>query len=114
MPRRKLAGPEGRPIRRYPGAMSRRILYIAAYDISNPARLRQGLRVLKDYATGRQKSVFECFLSAAEKHTLLSQMGAVIDRTEDRFFLLRLDPRSGVRTFGKAVKPEDSAWFYVG
>lgn len=94
--------------------MSRRTLYIAAYDISSPVRLREGLRVLKDYATGRQKSVFECFLSPAEKHTLLSRMGAVIDRAEDRFFLLRLDPRSGVRALGKAVKPEDGDWFYVG
>ncbi len=94
--------------------MSKRTLYIAAYDISDSARLREGLRVLKDYATGRQKSVFECFLSTAEKHTLLSRMGAVIDRTEDCFFLLRLDPRSGIRVLGKAVKPEDSDWFYVG
>ena len=94
--------------------MSRRNLYIAAYDISDSARLRDGLRVLKDYASGRQKSVFECFLSAPEKRILLRQIGAVIDRGEDRFFLLRLDPRGKVRTLGKAVKPEDPAWFYVG
>lgn len=94
--------------------MSKRTLYIAAYDISDPARLREGLHLLKDYASGRQKSVFECFLSTAERHTLLSRIRAVIDRTEDRFFLLRLDPRSKIRTLGKAVKPEDSPWFYVG
>ncbi len=94
--------------------MKHRNLYIAAYDISNPTRLRAGLHVLKNYASGRQKSVFECFLSAGEKRTLLSEIGAVINPVEDRFFLLRLDARGKVRTLGKAVKPEDSAWFYVG
>lgn len=94
--------------------MTKRTLYIAAYDISDPTRLRNGLTVLKDFASGRQKSVFECFLSGPEKRVLLSQIRSVIDRKEDRFFLLRLDPRGKVRTLGKAVKPEDPAWFYVG
>ncbi len=44
--------------------MSTRKLYIAAYDISNPRRLRQALKILKGYACGRQKSVFECYLTA--------------------------------------------------
>ncbi len=77
--------------------MTRRILHIAAYDIADPARLREGLRVLKDYAGGRQKSVFECFLSEGEKRALLDRMHALIDPEEDRFFLLRLDPRGKPR-----------------
>lgn len=94
--------------------MTHRILYIAAYDISDPARLRDGLKVLKGYASGRQKSVFECFLTAAERQELLARVRAVIDKEEDRFFLVRLDPRGKVRTLGKAVKSEDPPWFYVG
>ncbi len=94
--------------------MTHRILYVAAYDISDPGRLRDGLKVLKGYASGRQKSVFECFLTPAERAELLAQVRGVIDIYEDRFFLVRLDPRGKVRTLGKAAKPEDPLWFYVG
>jgi CRISPR-associated protein Cas2 len=94
--------------------MTQRTLYIAAYDVSDPGRLRDALKVLKGYASGRQKSVFECFLTEAEKRGLLAQVRAVLDRYEDRFLLVRLDPRAKIRVRGKAVKPADPPWFYVG
>jgi CRISPR-associated protein Cas2 len=94
--------------------MTQRTLHIAAYDIADNGRLRDALKVLKGYATGRQKSVFECFLTAAERRTLLSQVRGVIDEEEDRFVLLRLEPRGTFRVRGKAVKPADPPWFYVG
>ncbi len=94
--------------------MTQRRLYIAAYDVSDPARLRAALKVLKGYASGRQKSVFECFLTDAERLELLDKVGVVIDAIEDRFFLVRLDPRGKVRVLGRAIKPTDPPWFYVG
>ena len=94
--------------------MTQRTLYIAAYDISDDARLRDALKVLKGYASGRQKSVFECFLTPAERKILLSQVRAVIDHIEDRFVLLRLEPRGKYRVLGRAVAPTDPPWFYVG
>lgn len=94
--------------------MTQRTLHIAAYDVSDPGRLRDALKVLKGYASGRQKSVFECFLTAGERKALLADVRGVIDLREDRFFLVRLDPRGKVRTLGKAVKPADPPWFYVG
>lgn len=94
--------------------MPERTLYLAAYDVADPGRLRDALKVLKGYASGRQKSVFECFLTAAERQRLLGQVRAVLDLTEDRFFLVRLDPRSRIRTLGIAVAPADPPWFYVG
>ncbi len=94
--------------------MSKRILYIAAYDICDPRRLREALHVLRGYACGGQKSVFECFLTAAEKRELLVGIRAVMDEGEDRFLLLRLDPRSRVQTLGIAVEPADPDFFFVG
>jgi CRISPR-associated protein Cas2 len=94
--------------------MLKRQLYIAAYDVSDPRRLRDALKVVREYATGGQKSVFECFLTKIERKTLLAEISGVIDHDEDRFVLLRLDPRSKVRTLGIAVKPVDPAYFYVG
>ncbi len=94
--------------------MTQRTLYIAAYDISDDGRLRDALKVLKGYASGRQKSVFECFLTPAERKTLLSQVRSVIDEIEDRFVLLRLEPRGKYRVLGRAIVPTDPPWFYVG
>ncbi|HUL13638.1 MAG TPA: CRISPR-associated endonuclease Cas2 [Methylococcaceae bacterium] len=94
--------------------MSKRILYIAAYDICHPRRLRAALHVLRGYASGGQKSVFECFLTPAEKQDLLDEIRAVMDETEDRFLLLRLDPRSRVQVLGIAVEPIDPEFYYVG
>jgi CRISPR-associated protein Cas2 len=94
--------------------MSKRTLYIAAYDVSEPARLRAALHVLKGYSSGGQKSVFECFLTDSEKACLLTEIRSVIDLTEDRFMLVRLDPRMKVRVLGIAVEPVDPEFFYVG
>jgi CRISPR-associated protein Cas2 len=94
--------------------MPQRQLHIAAYDISDDQRLRTALRLLKGYASGRQKSVFECFLTAAERKALLADIASLLDPVEDRFVLLRLEPRGKVRVRGKGIKPTDPPWFYVG
>ncbi len=94
--------------------MTQRHLYIAAYDISSDVRLRDALRVLKGYASGRQKSVFECFLTPAERAALLDAVTDILSRVEDRFVLIRLDPRGKIRVRGRGVKPTDPPWFYVG
>jgi CRISPR-associated protein Cas2 len=59
--------------------MTQRNLHIAAYDVSNDSRLRDALKVLKAYATGRQKSVFECFLTERERGALVGEVRAVLD-----------------------------------
>ncbi len=92
--------------------MPARSLWIAAYDVRDPRRLRRALHVLKGYATGGQKSVFECFLTEAERRRLLADIGAVL-APEDSFLLVHLDPRSRVRTLGLGVPPEDPPFFYV-
>lgn len=94
--------------------MSQRKLYLAAYDIADDNRLRQGLSILRDYATGGQKSVFECFLTDAEKQELLESMEQLIDPEEDRFFLLRLSQNAKTRTLGGAESPDEKRFFYFG
>ena len=94
--------------------MTQRQLYLAAYDISCNRRLRKALYILRGYASGGQKSVFECFLTSTEKSQLLDEMALVIDPVEDRFILLRLTGAKHIRTLGKAVLPQDGSFFYVG
>ena len=92
--------------------MADRILYLAAYDVTDPDRLPAALHVLKGYACGGQKSVFECFLTARERQELVGKMRAVLDLTHDRFLLLPLGAIT-VRTLGIAIPPSDPDFYYV-
>lgn len=94
--------------------MPDRDLYLAAYDVSNSRRLTQALHAVRMYATGGQKSVHEIFLTPAEKTELLGNLAEILDHAEDRFFLLRLDPRAKCQTLGVGTPPVDSSYFYVG
>ena len=94
--------------------MAKRVLYIAAYDVSEPSRLRKVHQVVKRFATGGQKSVFECFLTSSERETLLSEARALIDEDEDRLALLRVEERARPVLLGIATPAVDPEFFYVG
>ena len=94
--------------------MTHRDLFLAAYDVAQPRRLSAALRLARRYATGGQKSVHELYLTAAERLRLLADMMLVLDKSEDRFLLLRLDARCRIHTLGVADKPADPDYFYVG
>ncbi len=94
--------------------MTKRVLYIAAYDVSEPARLRKVHHVVKRFATGGQKSVFECFLTPSEREELLAGAREILNEDEDRMALLRIEPRARPILFGIAVPAADPDFFYVG
>ncbi len=94
--------------------MKHRDLYLAAYDIGDATRLRRVLFLVKGCATGGQKSVYECFLTEAEKRRLLDRMDEILEDEEDRFCLIHLDPRATVHAMGIAIAPEDPPFFYYG
>jgi CRISPR-associated protein Cas2 len=92
--------------------MERR-LYLAAYDVTHPRRLKAALDLVKGYATGGQKSAYECWLSEGEKSGLLHDMALILEEEKDRFLLIGLDPRARVYTLGTAEKPADVTLFYI-
>lgn len=94
--------------------MSERQLYIIAYDISDPRRLRHSLNILKDYAWGGQKSVFECFLTPAEKNSLCQRIKSSINEQEDFLLAFKVVEPCQVRTLGIGIAPRDEPLFYVG
>lgn len=93
--------------------MSRK-LYLAAYDVRHPRRLAKALRVVKGYASGGQKSAYECWLTAAERRALKDDMAAVLETDVDTFALIPLAPRRPLITLGVAVAPANPAFFYFG
>ena len=93
--------------------METRSLYLAAYDVADPRRLRRALDLVKGYSTGGQKSVHECFLTVGERAKLIRDMAGILVEVDDSFLLLRLDPRARVHTLGKAIEPIDAPYFHV-
>ena len=94
--------------------MSNRPLYLVAYDIAAPRRLRRALYAVKAYSTGGQKSVHECFLSPSEKADLRDNLTRLVDPREDSVLFIRPLPRGLSRTLGLARPPRDEPFFYVG
>lgn len=94
--------------------MKKRKLYIAAYDISSPRRLRKMLNILKGMASGRQKSVFECYLDDAEQAYLMSRIQKVMNPDEDRFVLIPISLKKKICTLGIGTAPQDPDFYYIG
>ena len=92
----------------------KRTLFLCAYDIASPRRLRHSLKVLKDYAGGGQKSVFECFLSVGEKTELLERMEQIMNTKDDTFFILPLRANAQYRSLGMATPCQDGDFYWVG
>ena len=93
--------------------MPKHMLYLAAYDVTDPDRLQAALHVLKGYACGGQKSVFECFLTVRERQQLVAEVKTVLDLGTDRFLLLPLPEYRRIHTLGIAVAPSDPEFYYI-
>lgn len=92
----------------------RRALYLAAYDVTDPRRLVKALKVVRRFASGGQKSAYECWLDERERKTLISEMEDVIDPATDSFAVIALNPRRPITAMGVAVEPQDPDYFYFG
>lgn len=93
--------------------MASRELIIIAYDIRSPRRLQPALKLLKAHASGRQKSVFECFLSRSERRQLIAQLETVLAEP-DNLLAVRHDSRRQPITLGIATAPQDEPFYYFG
>lgn len=79
-----------------------RSTYLVAYDVACPRRLARTLQAVKAWRAAGQKSVAECFMSAAERDGLCADLGTIIEAGEDRLHIIRLDPRMQPELFGVA------------
>jgi len=92
--------------------MPARALYVVAYDVRDPTRLRRVLEVVRAFSTGGQKSVHECWLEPAEVAHLVRELEAVIDPEVDSLVLVRPERPRETRILGIATRPEDRDWFF--
>lgn len=91
-----------------------RKLYVVAYDVHQSTRLAAALRIVRGFASGGQKSAYECWLNDAERGELRERLSSVLDLTEDSVAFFPLEVRRPVSVLGRAVVPADPAYFYFG
>ena len=87
-----------------------RRLYIVAYDISDPKRLRRVASCCEDYGVRKQYSVFLCRLSATDFVRLRSRLYDLIDLEADQVLFIPLCGRcvAGIEAMGLATEAHDA------
>ncbi len=69
--------------------------YIVSYDISDPKRLRQVFRTMRDWGDHLQFSVFECQLTRMDLVSLRDELGEIIHHDDDQVLFVDLGPSEG-------------------
>ena len=72
-----------------------RNLFLVAYDIAHPKRLRKVFKKMQGYGTHLQYSVFTCELSPVEKARMVADLHRLIHHEEDRILIANLGPADG-------------------
>jgi len=72
-------------------------LWLVAYDIRDPKRLRKVWNTLRRWGEPVQYSVFECWLTEGQVEKLWKELGEVIETDEDRVHLWPLCARCEAR-----------------
>jgi CRISPR-associated protein Cas2 len=81
-----------------------RALYLTAYDVADPRRLRRVYRYLCAYRVGGQKSVPEVWVTPAELRRIRADLFDLLDAGKDRLHIFALDPRMETRVCGQGKK----------
>lgn len=74
-----------------------RLLYIVAYDICDPKRLRKVFRLMRGYGDHLQFSVFRCELTDKERVELIAKLDSELKHDEDQVLLFSMGPAGGFR-----------------
>ena len=93
--------------------MARR-LYVAAYDVHERKRLARVRRAVNGYASGGQKSAYECWLTAVECEQLHVDVARVLEPSRDSFALLPVETGQEVVMLGNRHGPMDPDFTYLG
>ena len=90
-------------------------LWIVAYDVADPKRLRRVAKTVEEFGTRQQKSVFEAALSADERQRLQRRLAQHVHPEEDHVLLHPCCNlcRAGIRWQGKAPGPDHEPFWIV-
>ncbi|RMD84620.1 MAG: CRISPR-associated endonuclease Cas2 [Lentisphaerae bacterium] len=83
------------------------MLYLVAYDICDPKRLKKVAKVCEDFGIRVEKSVFECDLAPNDFNELWRRLHSVIDEDEDAVVAYRIcqSCAATVESMGQIERP---------
>lgn len=90
-----------------------RTLYLIFYDISDFKRLRKIHKLIKAYAIGGQKSLYECWLTPNELLKLKEKLVDQMDLITDRVHIFQLDTQSQPIFMGLAGRQSTQPFLIV-
>jgi CRISPR-associated protein Cas2 len=67
-----------------------RRLYLVAYDICEPRRLRKVFKTMQGFGEHLQLSVFQCDLTAIDRIEMQAALEGIINRDEDEVLIIDL------------------------
>lgn len=70
-------------------------VYLVAYDVADPKRLRKTYVKLCGFGQALQYSVFHCELTPVERLTLKQELWEILDFSEDRIMIVDIGPAGG-------------------
>ena len=92
-----------------PGSMEAKdMVYLVAYDVSRPSRLRRVAKTCEDYGVRVEKSVFECDLPPERFEWLWLSLIDIIDEEEDAIVAYRIcgSCLKEVESMGAVTRPK--------
>ena len=91
------------------------MLYLVAYDIAAPKRLRRVACACKDFGVRVEKSVFECDLPPKVFQAFWRRLGALIEPETDMIVAYRICAAcaSEVMSLGAVPRPEKPAAYIL-
>lgn len=93
----------------------RNMLYLVAYDICSPKRLRHVAKTCQDYGVRVEYSVFECDLAQEVFKKLWLKLMDIIDENEDCVLAYRICGScvQKIESIGAVVRPTERPLLYM-
>ncbi|EKD27916.1 MAG: hypothetical protein ACD_79C00497G0002 [uncultured bacterium] len=85
-----------------------KMIFIVAYDISHPKRLRKVAKTCEDYGVRVEYSIFECDLKEEMFSQMWTELYDLIDEDEDSLLAYRICKNcvEKIKSVGKVKRPE--------
>ena len=89
--------------------------YIVAYDIKDNQRRTKVFKIMRNFGTRVQFSVFECIISDEILKKMIEKIKAEIDQSEDsvRIYLIPKSAKKSIKIIGVGEVVRDQKYFIV-
>ncbi|MEA2012779.1 MAG: CRISPR-associated endonuclease Cas2 [Verrucomicrobiota bacterium] len=91
------------------------MLFLVAYDIRDPKRLRQTAKICENYGLRVECSVFECDLDEKKIHNFWQELKRTIDEEDDAILAYRICRKciQKIESMGTVIRPCKPTLYFI-